>query len=84
MAAAASGHALPQQVQHLAAVAAQPAAWKRMPEADAVDHAAFDRLHAAIGRARRRRQVWIFAVVAALPVAFLGVWSAAMGVLLAR
>lgn len=74
----------PEQVQHLAAVAAQPAAWKRMSETDVVDHAAFDRLHAAIGRARRRRQTWIAAVVAATPVAFLSLWSAAMGALLAR
>lgn len=78
----------PEQVQHLAAVAAQPAAWKRMPETDVVDHAAFDRLRGSIGRARRRRQVWMIAVVAALvaalPVAFLSLWSAAMGALLAR
>ncbi|WP_164990527.1 nuclease-related domain-containing protein [Agromyces albus] len=78
----------PAQVQHLAAVAAQPAAWKRMPETDVVDHAAFDRLHAAIGRARRRRKGWmvsvVAAVVAAIPVAFLSLWSAVMGALLAR
>lgn len=40
-----------EQVQHVAAVAARPAAWKRMPETEVVDHTAFDRLHAAIGRA---------------------------------
>lgn len=74
----------PEQVQHLAAVAARPAAWKRMPESEVVDHAAFDRLREAIGRARRRRQVWISAVVAAVPVAFLSMWSAAMGTLFAR
>lgn len=75
----------PGQVQHLAAVAAQPGAWKRMLETEVVDHAAFDRLHAAIGRARRRRRWWwIFAVVAAMPVAFLSMLSAAMGALLAR
>jgi len=55
-----------------------------MPETEVVDPAAFDRLRAAIGRARRRRQAWIIAVVAALPVAFLSMWSAAMGALLAR
>ena len=59
-----------------------------MPETDLVDHAAFDRLRGAIGRARRRRQAWSFAVVAAVvaavPVAFLSVWSAAMGALLVR
>ena len=74
----------PEHVQHLAAVAAQPASWKRMPEADVVDRAAFDRLRVAIDRARRRRQAWIIALVAALPVAFLSMWSAAMGALLAR
>lgn len=74
----------PGQVQHLAAVAAQPSAWKRMPETEVVDHAAFDRLHAAIGRARRRRRAWLVAVVAAMPVAFLSLWSAAIGALLAR
>lgn len=74
----------PEQVQHLAAVAAQPAAWKRMPETEAVDHAAFDRLHAAIGRARGRRLGWTFAVVAATPIVFLSVWSVAMSALLAR
>lgn len=74
----------PGQVQHLAAVAAQPAAWKRMPETEVVDHAAFDRLHAAIGPARGRRLGWILAVLAAMPVVFLSVWSAAWGALLAR
>jgi hypothetical protein len=74
----------PEQAQHLAAVAAQPAAWKRMAETEVVDHAAFDRLHAAIGGARGRRRVWIFAAVAAMPVAFFTIWSAAMGALLTR
>lgn len=74
----------PEQVQHVAAVAAQPAAWKRMPETDAIDHAAFDRLHVAIGRARRRRRAWVFAVVAAMPVALFTMWSAAMGALLVQ
>lgn len=81
------GHSVvlpPEQVQHIAAIAAQPAAWKRMPETDAVDHAAFDRLHAAIGRARRRRRGWLVATVAAVPAAFILMWSAAMGMLLAR
>ena len=74
----------PQQVQHLAAVAAQPAAWKRMPEADAVDHTAFDRLRRDIERARRRRGLWVVAVIAAVPVAFLGMWSAAVSLLVTR
>ena len=74
----------PQQVEHLAAVAAQPAAWKRMPEADAVDHTAFDLLRRDIERARRRRGLWVVAVIAAVPVAFLGMWSAAVSLLVAR
>ena len=74
----------PQQVEHLAAVAAQPAAWKRMPEADAVDHTAFDLLRRDIERARRRRGLWLVAVIAAVPVAFLGMWSAAVSLLVAR
>ena len=74
----------PQQVEHLAAVAAQPAAWKRMPEADAVDHTAFDLLRRDIERARRRRGLWVVAVIAAVPVAFLGMWSAAVSFLVAR
>ena len=40
------------QVQQLALLAAQPATWKRMPQTEVVDHAQFDRLHAAIGRGR--------------------------------
>jgi hypothetical protein len=56
----------PSQVQHLAALAAQPATWKRMPEADDVDHSAFERLRAAVDRARSRRRGWMFAVVAAV------------------
>jgi hypothetical protein len=70
----------PSQVQPLAALAAQPATWRRMPETDVVDHAAFDKLHAAIGRARRRRVVWSLAVVAAVPVAVLvaTTWPTAM------
>lgn len=63
----------PEQVQHVADVAALPAAWKRMAETDAVDHAAFERLHRDIGRARRRRVLWAGALLAALPV---GAWSA--------
>lgn len=64
----------PEQVRHLTTVAAQPAAWQRMPETESVDHAAFDRLRTAIERARRRRQGWavtiVVAAVAAMPVAF--------------
>jgi hypothetical protein len=71
-------------VQHIATVAVQPAAWKRMPEADAVDHAAFARLCVAMGRARRRRRLWMAAVVVASLVAFVMLWSTAMGVLLQR
>jgi hypothetical protein len=71
-----------EQVEHLATIAAQPAAWRRMPEREVVDHAAFDRLHAAVGRARRRRQLWLVAAVAAMPVAFLSLWSAGMSALL--
>ena len=73
-----------QQVQHLAAVAAQPAAWTRIPEADAVDHTAFDRLRRDIERARRRRGLWVMAVITAVPVAFLGMWSAAVSLLVTR
>lgn len=68
----------PEQVQHVAAVAAQPAAWKRMAETDAVDHSAFDRLHRDIGRARRRRMLWVGALLAALPVAAWATFSAAI------
>lgn len=79
---------LPEQVRHLATVAAQPAAWQRMPETETVDHAAFDRLHAAIRRARRRRQGWVAAIVvtavAAMSVAFVTMWSAALPSLLVR
>ncbi|MEI5585059.1 MULTISPECIES: nuclease-related domain-containing protein [unclassified Agromyces] len=72
----------PEQVRRLAMVAAQPAAWQRMPESETVDHAAFDRLHTAIGRARWRRRGWTAAIVAAVPVAFVTMWSAAMAALL--
>lgn len=79
---------LPEQVRHLATVAAQPAAWQRMPETESVDHAAFDRLHAAIRRARRRRKGWaaaiVVAVLAAVPVTLVALWSAAVAALLGR
>lgn len=68
----------PEQVQHIAAVAAQPAAWKRMAETDTVDHAAFERLHRDIGRARRRRMLWAGAMLAALPVGAWATFSAAI------
>ncbi len=58
----------PEQVQHIAAVAAQPAAWKRMAEAELVDHAAFDRLHRDIRRASRLRMRSAGALLAALPL----------------
>lgn len=73
----------PEQVQHIAGVAAQPAAWKRMPEAEVVDHAAFDRLRVAIHRAHRRRRVWALVVVASLVAAGVTLWPAAVGALLA-
>jgi hypothetical protein len=76
----------PEEVRHLATVAAQPSAWQRMSQAEAVDHAAFDRLHAAIGRARRRRQGWAAAIVvgvmAAIPVAVVTLWTSVMAALL--
>jgi len=80
----------PTQVQHLATLAAQPATWRRMPETEVVDHSAFDRLRAAVDRARGRRRGWAFAVVgavvaaalAAMPLAFAAVSSVAIGALL--
>lgn len=78
----------PEQVRHLATVAAQPAAWQRMPQAETVDHAAFDRLHAAIRRAGRRRQGWMAAIVvgmvAAAPATLVAAWSAAMSAVLGQ
>ncbi|MGR0221341.1 nuclease-related domain-containing protein [Agromyces sp. ZXT2-6] len=65
----------PEQVRHLAAVAAQPTAWQRMPEAEPIDQAAFDRLHIAVCRARRRRQGWVILVIAAMPFGFVALWS---------
>ncbi|WP_187432579.1 nuclease-related domain-containing protein [Agromyces mariniharenae] len=73
----------PEQVQRVAAVAAHPAAWQRIPEADAVDHAAFDRLHVAVGRARRRRQAWAAVLIAAIPLTAFTLWSAATSTLVA-
>ncbi|WP_448006153.1 nuclease-related domain-containing protein [Agromyces bauzanensis] len=46
---------MPAKVQQLAALAAQPATWKRMPEPEEVDHGAFERLRHAVERARRTR-----------------------------
>lgn len=69
----------PEQVQHVADGAALPAAWKRMAETDAVDHAAFERLHRDIGRARRRRMLWAGALLAALPVGAWATFSAGIG-----
>lgn len=71
----------PEQVRHLATVAAQPAAWQRMPETETVDHAAFDRLRTAIERARRRRQGWAVATILGAAVATwaaLPMWSASV------
>ena len=53
-----------------------------MPETDSVDHSAFERLRAAIDRARRTRRGWSFAVIAAVPVAFVVGWSTLLGVAL--
>ncbi|MFE6254529.1 hypothetical protein [Agromyces sp. NPDC057865] len=49
---------------------------------DVVDLAAFDRLHSAVGRARRLRQLCAAAIVAAIPVAFVVLWSAAPSILI--
>lgn len=72
----------PSQVQQLATLAAQPPTWRRMPEADVVDHSAFERLRAAVDRARSTRRWWAFAVVASVPMALMLAWSALLGVLL--
>lgn len=72
----------PSQVQQLTALATQPATWRRMPETDVVDHTAFERLRAAVDRARRTRRGWAFAVVAAIPVGFVVGWSALVEVVL--
>jgi hypothetical protein len=66
----------PSQVQNLAANAAQPAAWQRMPETDTIDYAAFDRLRSAVDGARRRRIGWMLGVVVATPIALLTMPSA--------
>ncbi|WP_169053966.1 nuclease-related domain-containing protein [Agromyces sp. H66] len=65
-----------EQVQQLASLAAQPATWKRMPETEAVDHDAFDRLRRDIERARRRRVLWVTLGIAALPFAAMAIYSA--------
>ena len=72
----------PTQVQHVAALVAQPATWRRMPETDVVDHSAFERLRAAVDRARSRRRGWAFVIVAAVPVAFVIAWPTVLGVVL--
>ncbi|WP_353814843.1 nuclease-related domain-containing protein [Agromyces sp. SYSU T00266] len=59
----------PEQVAELAAVAAQPSAWQRMPQHEDVDHDAFDRLRVAVGRAGRRRAAWALAALAGLLLA---------------
>ena len=69
------------QVQEIAALAAQPATWKRTPETEVVDHAEFDRLHGEIARAGRRRRGWAFIVAASMPVAFLFGWLTLLGAL---
>ncbi|GAA1758793.1 hypothetical protein GCM10009747_17030 [Agromyces humatus] len=71
----------PEQVQHIATVAAQPAAWQRTPETELVDHAAFDRLRRDIGRARRRRGLWVGVMIAAIPVGVVALFAAAVSVL---
>lgn len=75
---------IPEQVRRIAGVAAQPAAWKRMPEDDAVDYSAFDRLRRDIHRAQRRRGVWLGVTIAAIAVGFPAAWLAVMGTLLVR
>ena len=69
------------QVQEIAALAAQPATWKRTPETEVVDHAEFDRLYGEIARAGRRRRGWAFIVAASMPVAFLFGWLTLLGAL---
>ncbi|MUN08946.1 nuclease-related domain-containing protein [Agromyces luteolus] len=59
----------PEQVERLAVVAAQPSAWQRMPEAEVVDHGAFERLRVDVDRASRRRVGWAFGLVAGLGLA---------------
>ncbi|GAA1061824.1 nuclease-related domain-containing protein [Agromyces bracchium] len=74
----------PEQVLRLAAVAAQPSAWQRMPESEVVDHGAFDRLRVNVGRAVRRRVLWQLAVVGATASAVFGMWWSTVGPLLER
>jgi len=52
-----------EEVQRLAAVAAQASVWPRMPETEVVDHDAFDLLRVAVDRASRRRMLWGFGVL---------------------
>ncbi|MGI9822218.1 nuclease-related domain-containing protein [Agromyces sp. Marseille-Q5079] len=71
----------PEQVRHIAGIAAQPAAWKREADAEKVDHAAFDRLRISIDRARQRRGLWIGAIVLSIPLAFIAASSALLGMI---
>ncbi|MRX44516.1 nuclease-related domain-containing protein [Agromyces kandeliae] len=76
----------PEQVRHLAAVAARPEAWGRMAQAEPVDHAAFDRLRGAITSAQHRRTGWVLAGLAGLILAAIAgfpAWSDAVGALIA-
>ncbi|GAA2035797.1 hypothetical protein GCM10009819_20400 [Agromyces tropicus] len=74
----------PEQVQHVAMVAALPVSWKRLPPAESADHAAFDRLRRDVDRARRRRAGWLLLAIVALPFAALAMFSAAVSTLFVR
>lgn len=71
-------------MQHVAAFAARPGAWGRMPDAEPADHGAFDQLRNAIAAARRRRTSWALAVIAGVilaAIAGFSAWSDAVGAL---
>ncbi|BDZ55322.1 nuclease-related domain-containing protein [Agromyces marinus] len=74
----------PEQVQRLAAVAARPSAWQRMPVTAVVDHAAFERLQVEVGLASRRRVLWQLAASGATASAMFGMWWSTVGPLLER
>lgn len=75
----------PELVQHVAAVAARPGAWGRMPDAEPADHGAFHQLRSAIASAQRRRTAWALAVMAGVilaAIAGFSAWSDTVGALL--
>lgn len=74
----------PEQVQQLAALAARPATWKRMPETEAVDHGAFERLRHAVERARRTRLMWAAATIVVIPIGFVAALPGVVSMLLTR